>query len=98
MVSNASDDFPEPLGPVTTVNLPSGRSRSMPLRLFCRAPRTSTQPHWNGAVTHAFFPFVLTTGDYPGCAIGSQICGVILRIFRRADRVRQSARAAYPCR
>ncbi len=25
--------------PVTTINLPSGRSRSIPLRLFWRAPR-----------------------------------------------------------
>src|SRR5216684_301096 len=54
MVSKASDDFPEPLGPVTTVNLPSGRSTSTPLRLFWRAPQTSTQFAAAGSVTHFF--------------------------------------------
>ena len=36
-------DLPLPLGPVMTVNFPSGRSRSIPLRLFWRAPRISMQ-------------------------------------------------------
>src|SRR5690242_2172202 len=43
MMSKARLDLPLPLGPVTTVSLPSGRLRSKPLRLFCRAPRTSMQ-------------------------------------------------------
>src|SRR5438045_3224743 len=65
MVSKASDDFPEPLGPVTTVNLPSGRSTSTPLRLFCRAPRTSTQSAAAAAVTHVFSaPFDPTEHNY----------------------------------
>src|ERR1051325_1306692 len=73
MVSNASDDFPDPLGPVTTVNLPSGRSTSTPLRLFWRAPRISTQPRSNGAVTHSFSASFELTGDYPSGTRRSQI-------------------------
>ena len=34
MVSNARLDLPLPLGPVTTVSFPSGRSRSIPLGCF----------------------------------------------------------------
>src|SRR6266542_215918 len=41
MVSKASDDFPEPDGPVMTVNVRRGISTSNPLRLFCRAPLTT---------------------------------------------------------
>src|SRR5260370_8602805 len=63
MVSKASDDFPEPLGPVTTVNLPSGRSTSTPLRLFWRAPQTSTQFAAAGSVTHFFSVTFEPTGD-----------------------------------
>src|ERR1700730_64739 len=73
MVSKASDDFPLPLGPVTTVNFPSGRSRSMPLRLFWRAPRISTQPHLAGAMTLSFFPFLEPTGDNRFTRCGLQI-------------------------
>src|SRR5687767_7571085 len=40
MVSNASEDLPEPDGPVITVNARRGISRSKPLRLCCLAPRT----------------------------------------------------------
>src|SRR3974377_762531 len=40
MVSNASDDFPEPDGPVMTVKVRRGISRSKFLRLCWRAPRT----------------------------------------------------------
>src|SRR5690606_34790487 len=39
MVSNASDDFPEPDSPVKTVRVLRGISRSMFLRLCCLAPR-----------------------------------------------------------
>src|ERR1700761_454544 len=39
MVSNASDDLPEPDRPVMTISLSRGRSRSMFLRLCVRAPR-----------------------------------------------------------
>src|SRR5580700_8181662 len=41
MVSKASDDFPEPETPVTTVNWLCGISKSMFLRLWTRAPRTT---------------------------------------------------------
>src|SRR5215470_13192957 len=40
MVSKASEDFPEPETPVTTVSALCGISTSMSLRLCTRAPRT----------------------------------------------------------
>src|SRR5262245_37521409 len=40
MVSNASDDLPEPLSPVNTTSASRGISRSTFLRLCSRAPRT----------------------------------------------------------
>src|SRR5438270_4788758 len=40
MVSKASEDFPEPLSPVTTVSEFRGISTEMFFRLCCRAPRT----------------------------------------------------------
>src|SRR3954449_6733583 len=76
MVSNASDDLPLPLGPVITDNCPSGRSISMPLRLFWRAPRISTQPRSAGAVTHSFECFggaFEPTGDYSRLGASAQI-------------------------
>src|SRR5882724_3663140 len=82
MVSKASDDFPLPLGPVTTLSFPSGRSRSMPLRLFWRAPRISTHPRSVGPLTLPFFPFLEPTGDNRFTRCG-------LQIFRR-DRVARS--------
>src|SRR3989338_11076548 len=39
MVSKASDDLPEPLKPVMTMNRLRGRVRSKPLRLCSLAPR-----------------------------------------------------------
>ena len=41
-MSKASDDFPDPLTPVTTVNEARGKETSMFLRLFCRAPKRRT--------------------------------------------------------
>src|SRR5215475_8194672 len=67
MVSKARLDFPLPLGPVTTVNFSSGRSRSKPLRLFWRAPRTSTQACSLDVVT-PFFPSLLKATDDNRCA------------------------------
>src|SRR5260221_10862850 len=43
MVSKASEDFPEPDSPVITTSLSRGRSTSIFLRLWTRAPRTATQ-------------------------------------------------------
>src|SRR5271157_1389702 len=40
MVSNASEDLPEPETPVTTVRVLCGISKSMLFRLWTRAPRT----------------------------------------------------------
>src|SRR5271170_2146530 len=42
MVSNASEDLPEPLGPVKTTILPRGRLRLTFFRLCCRAPTTTS--------------------------------------------------------
>src|SRR5213595_3522316 len=56
-----------------TLNFPSGRSRSIPLRLFWRAPRISTQPRSGGAVTQGFSAVVEPTGDYPIARSHSQI-------------------------
>ena len=39
MVSNANDDLPDPDKPVITIRLSLGKSRSMFLRLWVRAPR-----------------------------------------------------------
>src|ERR1700679_3522662 len=48
MVSNASEDFPEPDRPVKTINASRGKSRSTLRRLCSRAPftirRSATQP------------------------------------------------------
>src|SRR5437762_11749101 len=73
MVSNARLDLPLPLGPVTTVSFPSGRSRSIPLRLFWRAPRISTHPYSVGALTLFFAPFLEPTGDNRFTQCGLQI-------------------------
>src|SRR5215471_6340545 len=63
MVSKARLDLPLPLGPVTTVSFPNGRTRSKPLRLFWRAPRISTQPCCEGGMMPEFFPLVEATDD-----------------------------------
>src|ERR1700730_10858850 len=73
MVSKARLDLPLPLGPVTTVNFPNGRSTSTPLRLFWRAPRISMQVAAATAVRHFFSATFEPTGDYPRCARKSQI-------------------------
>src|SRR3954469_7728686 len=79
MVSKARLDLPLPLGPVITVIWPRGRSRSIPLRLFWRAPRISTQPLSGGAVMQGFSAVVEPTGDYPIARTRSQIFAGKLR-------------------
>jgi hypothetical protein len=44
IVPKAIEDFPEPDTPVKTTNAFRGMSTSIPRKLFCRAPRTSTKP------------------------------------------------------
>src|SRR4051812_11355038 len=72
-----------------TVSFPSGRSRSIPLRLFWRAPRISTQPLSGGAVTQGFSAVVELTEDYPIGESPLQIVGmddsVIPRLAQRAE-------------
>ena len=43
-ISFTSVDLPEPETPVTQMNLPTGNSTSMSLRLCCAAPRTRNEP------------------------------------------------------
>src|SRR6266700_4060852 len=75
MVSKARLDLPLPLGPVTTVSLPSGRSTSIPLRLFCRAPRISTHSVAADAAPRFFSITFEPTGDDSRYAGGAQISG-----------------------
>src|SRR5438874_13790225 len=82
-----------------TVSFPRGRWRSIPLRLFWRAPRISMQPRSGGAVTHGFSAVVEPTVDYPIARSGSQISRAkshpltrgLLRVaedvFDRRDRI-----------
>src|ERR1700674_950975 len=46
MVSNASDDFPEPDSPVKTTSLSRGMVRSMSFRLCSRAPLITISVCW----------------------------------------------------
>jgi hypothetical protein len=58
-VSNASDDFPDPETPLTTVSLPCGISQSMFFRLCVRAPRI-----WNDLKSaFAFFEAIHDASD-----------------------------------
>src|SRR6186997_1767273 len=96
MVSNARLDLPLPLGPVMTVIWPSGRSRSIPLRLFWRAPRISTQPRSGGAVRHGFSVAVEPTADYPIERGDAQISGPNCRSVAPLFRARPARPRAYP--
>ena len=91
-------DLDLPLGPVMTVSFPSGRSRSIPLRLFWRAPRISTQPESGGAVTQGFSAVVEPTEDYPIARTRLQIfelniVAVATALCRRSGAQLVSARA-----
>src|SRR5688572_25787218 len=55
MVSNASEDLPEPDSPVTTTRASRGRSTSTFLRLCTRAPRTAIQS-WDIGVDFVLRP------------------------------------------
>jgi hypothetical protein len=50
MVSNASDDFPDPDSPVNTIRALRGRSRLTFLRLCSRAPRMTRRSAALGSV------------------------------------------------
>src|SRR4051794_3832844 len=56
-----------------TVNFPSGRSTSMPFRLFWRAPRISMQSFGAGEITRCLFPIFEPTGDSSRSLLASQI-------------------------
>jgi hypothetical protein len=57
MVSKASEDFPEPLTPVTITSFPDGIVTSIFFRLCVRAPLTTMGPRAGGvlAITLWFF-------------------------------------------
>src|SRR5207245_4389379 len=88
MVSKARLDLPEPLGPVTTVNFPSGRSTSMPLRLFWRAPRISMQSVALSAMVRFLSAIFEPTGDYPRSERSSQMTRASRRVSSRIPRRR----------
>src|SRR6202035_1971597 len=92
MVSKARLDFPLPLGPVTTVSFPSGRSTSIPLRLFCRAPRISMQSCVSDTLARVIFATFEPTGNNSRLRGDSQILW-LLRSAKRFPR-RTDARAS----
>src|SRR5207253_11191564 len=85
MVSKARLDLPLPLGPVTTVSLPSGRSTLMPLRLFLRAPRISMQSFDADAAARPFLAIFKPTGDDSRLQRASQILYPLRCPKRRAQ-------------
>ena len=80
IVWNASEDFPEPLGPVTTINASCGTRRSTPRRLCVRAPRTTSSragPRSGPGVRHAGAPPTVDTrgvGRVSCCAMRTAAC------------------------
>jgi hypothetical protein len=56
-----------------TVNFPSGRSTSIPLRLFWRAPRISMQSFCAEVTTRFLFPIFEPTKDSPELRGDTQI-------------------------
>src|SRR4051794_32561749 len=51
MVSNASEDLPDPLGPVNTTTLPRGKDTETFFRLCWRAPTTTSRSMEGGTVS-----------------------------------------------
>src|SRR5439155_4678141 len=96
MVSKARLDLPLPLGPVTTVSLPSGRSTSIPLRLFWRAPRISMHSVAADAAPRFFSIAFKPTGDDSRCGGGAQISGAAP--LWEAPRARTAHTSASPAR
>src|SRR5206468_5664429 len=98
--SKARLDFPEPLGPVTTVNFPSRRSTSMPLRLFWRAPRISMQSAAARFEARYFSATFEPTGDNSRWQTNSQISleySVICYTRFRAKKKRPTGAATNRC-
>src|ERR1700694_1631750 len=78
MVSNASDDFPEPDSPVKTTSLSRGISTSMFLRLCSRAPRMVIARVLEPAVCWRFALITSSISAFPG-ALAAACVGA--RIF-----------------
>jgi hypothetical protein len=62
---NASDDFPDPDGPVTTVSCRCGMSTETFLRLWVRAPRMEMVREGMNTVEQARDGFVIPRGLLP---------------------------------
>src|SRR5688500_17613555 len=75
MVSNASEDFPEPDSPVITVSLSRGIETSMFLRLCSRAPRMN-----NASSAIAWVSWARGWGE-TSCAVRARF-----RRFEQGDR------------
>src|SRR4051794_38522512 len=73
-----------------TVNFPNGRSTSIPLRLFWRAPRISTQSFPLGVKTRCFSTILEPTGDNSRSQLTSQILGKRLQRCYLPRRLRAS--------
>lgn len=71
MVSKASDDFPEPETPETTVSFPWGIAQSMFFRLWVRAPRMMISS-LNGLVR--MLQGKVPQFDYRGGAASQALC------------------------
>ena len=84
MVSNASDDFPEPDRPVNTMSLSRGRSRSTLRRLCSRAPCTTSRSFTRGVyvapptIAHLFD----VSGTHSASTCRSPAAGVMLTSWR----------------
>ena len=86
-ISFTSVDLPEPETPVTQMNLPTGNSTSMSLRLCCAAPRTRNEPR--------------SSSRRSGTAIArvpERNCPVTDFLFRSTFAAGPSATTSPPCR
>src|SRR5881628_1125913 len=78
MVSNASEDFPEPLTPVTIVSALCGISKLIFLRLWTRTPRTTML-----SVPVRFAAVAINQPLYNGRDWVISLSGKVFDVFRR---------------
>src|SRR5713226_8752198 len=74
MVSNASDDFPEPEMPVRTTNRSRGISTVMFLRLCSRAPRTTIRS--DGMIYSCGFAVMASAAKHSRLGSGGDCVGL----------------------
>jgi hypothetical protein len=91
MVSNTSDDFPDPDTPVTTVSRRFGMSSDTSRRLFSRAPRTRIAPYGScPSATSTSTPRTALRGTTPRTAGTERLPGRQQHGTPYGDRVRQA--------